>query len=254
MRYSFLQKCILVLLVFIMLWSLLPLALFGFFGYGVLAPFLTAGVLLAVTLNFSKIKKARGKLAVLLKALSAVLGILIFFMLSIFSVCMFQKGTERYNHSATTVIVLGGGLTGDGKPSGLFLNRLEKAYEYLCQNESAVCIVSGGKAENGISEAQCGIHFLLEKGILKTRLITEEKSQNTRENFEQCAIIIAENKLSKHCAVITDGFHQLRAQKAALACGLEPAGVSTRTPPLLFVYFCSREMFALANEYILTGV
>ena len=54
----------------------------------------------------------------------------------------------------STVVVLGCQVRADGSPSKALRQRIERAYEYLTENENAVCVASGGK---GTPSSQYGV-------------------------------------------------------------------------------------------------
>lgn len=151
----------------------------------------------------------------------------------------------------STVVVLGCKVNG-AKPSLMLERRLEAAYEYLNEHETAVCIVSGGQGSNeGISEAQCMYNYLTEKGISPERVIMENKSSTTSENLEFSKEIIDRYGLSENIAIATDGFHELRASIIAEKAGLNPTGaVSAETPAYLLATYHFRETIAVLNELI----
>lgn len=151
----------------------------------------------------------------------------------------------------STVVVLGCKVNGTS-PSLMLSKRLEAAYEYLNENKNAVCIVSGGKGSNeGISEAQCMYNYLTEKGISSDRIIMEDKSTTTSENLEFSKKIIEQKGYGKDIAIVTDGFHEFRANMLAKKVGLNPTGaVSADTPLYLLATYHFRETIAIANEAI----
>lgn len=151
-----------------------------------------------------------------------------------------------------TVVVLGCKVNGT-KPSLMLEKRLEAAKDYLNDNPNAVCVVSGGQGYNeGISEAQCMYEYLTQNGIAPERIYTEDKSTTTKENFEFSEKIIEENGLSKNIAVVTDGFHELRANMIAQEVGLTVTGsVSADTPSYMLATYHMREIVAIGAEVLL---
>ena len=64
-----------------------------------------------------------------------------------------------------TVIVLGCQVRGE-RPSLMLMERIESAYDFLCENPEVPCIVTGGKGDDeNISEAQCMYDNLVKMGI-----------------------------------------------------------------------------------------
>ena len=62
-----------------------------------------------------------------------------------------------------------------------------------------------------MSEAKCMYDTMVEDGISPDRLIMEDKSKNTMENFRYSREVLADNDLGEDITVTTDSFHMLRA-------------------------------------------
>ena len=160
-------------------------------------------------------------------------------------------GACRTPDKNATLVVLGCQVNGTN-PSQMLRIRLETAYNYLVANPDTKCVVSGGQGSNeGISEAQCMYNWLTEKGISADRIYMEDKSTNTDENIEFSKKIIEEENLNENLAIVTDGFHELRASIIAAKHGCSSGAVSAPTPFYLAANFTTREIFALAAEIIL---
>lgn len=151
----------------------------------------------------------------------------------------------------TTLVVLGCKVDGNS-PSKSLRRRLEAAYDYLTANENIKCVVSGGQGSNEImSEAQCMYDYLTEKGIDKDRLYIEDKSTNTKENIIYTREIIEQNNLETEITIVTDGYHQLRANITAVKNNVNVAGaVSANTPLEILPTYWVREWFAIPVELI----
>lgn len=160
-------------------------------------------------------------------------------------------GACRTPAENSTLVVLGCQVNGTN-PSKMLRIRLETAYDYLVENPDTKCIVSGGQGSNErISEAQCMYNWLTEKGISADRIYVEDKSTNTDENIEFSKQIIEKENLNKNLAIVTDGFHELRASIIAAKHGCSSGAVSAPTPFYLAANFTTRELFALAAEILL---
>ncbi len=87
--------------------------------------------------------------------------------------------------------------------------RLDKAKEYLTENPSTKCIVSGGQGLNEpFSEAEGMAKYLIEQGISEDRIIKEDKSQSTKENIINSSKYIESDA---SVGIITNNFHMFRA-------------------------------------------
>lgn len=126
-----------------------------------------------------------------------------------------------------TVVVLGAGLRGD-RPSRTLRERLDAAYEYLIAHPEAPCVLSGGQGpDEPCTEAAAMKTYLLNKGIDEERLYLEEQSTSTAENLAFSRQVIEENGLPTAIAVVTQEFHQCRAQAFAARQGFDTVGAVT---------------------------
>ena len=162
-------------------------------------------------------------------AIIAIVGALLSLFLVI-SGCMIHACTKKPSNDAT-LLVLGAALRGD-QPSKLLSGRLETAYAYLIEHADAVCIVSGGQGEDEIcTEASVMKRYLVKKGIDPARIYEESKSTSTFENIKFSREIIEENGLSSSVAVVTQEFHQFRAQQFVRRAGLTVSGAVVAHSP-----------------------
>lgn len=128
-------------------------------------------------------------------------------------------------------IVLGAGLNGD-KPGPVLKDRLNEAIKYLDVHKDTEVIVSGGQGSNEIvPEAVAMKNYLVQKGINSNRIIEENKSQTTMQNFEFSKEILEQKGVSKETVVvITSDFHLDRALILAKIYGVNAIGLSAKTP------------------------
>jgi len=154
----------------------------------------------------------------------------------------------------STVVVLGCQVRADGSPSKALRQRIERAYEYLTENENAVCVASGGKGlDEPRSEAAVIRDRLVEMGIDPERIYVEDGSHDTNQNMKYTAEIIEREGLSRNIAVITNSFHQYRASVYAVHHGLEAHSVSSETDALAYPTYLLREVFAVVKMKIITA-
>lgn len=152
-----------------------------------------------------------------------------------------------------TAVVLGAQVTGSGKPSRILNRRIIAAEQYLKENPEANAVLTGGKGtDEVVSEADCMYHELIERGIAAQRLYKEDKATNTAENFRFSQQIIEENRLPSDIAVVTDGFHQLRARLIAQKQEVSEhiGSVSADTEWVFIPTYTVREWFALPTVWL----
>lgn len=132
---------------------------------------------------------------------------------------------------ADYLIVLGAGIKGE-KVSLTLAGRLDRALEYLNENTDTKVIVSGGQGENeSISEAEAMKRYLIERGLPEARIILEDASTSTYENFVYSAKLIeeAEGVLENvDIAFVTTRFHLFRSMKTAKFANVDAFGIGAR--------------------------
>ena len=195
---------------------------------------------------------SKNKKSKLFKTGTAILTAVVLMIISLISVetvCM-KKACKSEPKSNSTVIVLGCRVK-NGKPSLMLKGRLDAAYNYLEKNPDSICIVSGGKgADESISEAECMHKYLVDKGIDEKRLIKEDKSKTTYENFEFSAQIIEEKSLSNSVAIATNDYHEYRASIFAKKFSLDFGSVPSKTAYYLYPVNYVRELFGILYFWI----
>ncbi len=131
------------------------------------------------------------------------------------------------------LLILGCRVRGD-KAEETLMMRIERAAEFLKENQSTVAICCGGIVHDDqtLSEAEVIRRELIALGISPDRIILEDKSRTTLENFINAKAIIESTtpieKVSLAC--LSSDFHLLRAEKLALRCGIRASYVAAASP------------------------
>lgn len=160
------------------------------------------------------------------------------------------KNMNNPPKETTTVVVLGCRVK-NRKPSLALKERLDKTYQYLNVHQELKCILSGGKGDNEeISEAKCMYQYLVEKGIDSKRLYLEDKSTSTRENILFSYQMIEKENLPKKITIITNEFHEYRAQTIASRLKIKSYAIPAKTAWWLFPTYFVREIFGMFYEFI----
>ena len=176
----------------------------------------------------------------------------IIILLVIISTCSYKILTNMniLPQEETTVVVLGCRVK-NKKPSLALKERLDKTYQYLNENPKLQCILSGGQGANEeISEAKCMYQYLVSKGIDPHRLYQEDKSTSTRENILFSYRLIKKENLPKAITIITNEFHEYRAQTIARRLNIKSYAISAHTAWWLFPTYFVREIFGIVYEFI----
>lgn len=221
------------------------------FNIGNTAGMFVCAVLFFVIIYWSKLftllceNKALRFTAIIITAIAAVLVILA----AVISAFMLSAVNSPPSEN-TTVIILGCKVKGE-RPSVMLSKRINAAYEFLSENPSTMCIVSGGQGSDEImSEAECMKRELVKKGIAEERIIMEDKSTSTDENLRFSLEKMQENGLSGSVTIVTSEFHQLRAKMIASQYFQESYAVSASTAWYLLPTYWVREWFGVTYQFI----
>lgn len=156
---------------------------------------------------------------------------------------------------ADAFIVLGAGLRGDIITQPLAA-RLDKAIEYLTSNNNTVVVVSGGQGpDESITEAYAMKEYLISNGIDSNRIIEEDKSTSTYENFKFSKEILDKKFLNKNYRVVfaTNDFHVFRAKMIAHDAGLNADATGAKSRYYMIPNFYLREYLAIFKYLILSN-
>ncbi len=151
------------------------------------------------------------------------------------------------------LIILGAGLNGD-QLSWTLWERMQKGLDYLEEHPNLRVVLSGGQGPGEtISEAEGMRRFLVEHGISNERILKEDQSTSTMENFRFSKEILVQQpgfQSSGNVAVITNDFHLFRSKILARRNGLIPVGIPSPTPWYLVPNVYLREYFAVVKSLI----
>lgn len=186
----------------------LLMTLIANFNIGIVPVYGLGAVLMLYSVFYEKIKWRKLVTGVLAFGISVLL---------IFGSCLAIFGSnDNADYNEKTVIVLGCGIRGERVSVGL-AKRLNKAYEYHLKNPEASIIVAGGQGpQEDIPEALAMKRYLVDKGVPEEKIIMEDKSTSTIENFKFSYDIMLENNLPNDSVVfVTNAYHVYRASEYA---------------------------------------
>ena len=141
---------------------------------------------------------------------------------------LYSQG-DRPMKPADAVIVLGCGVRGE-RVSLTLAYRLDRAIQYLEAYPEAAVVVSGGQgAGEDIPEALAMQRYLVARGIDAGRIIMEDRSTSTIENFEFSKALIQQHiGPDASVAFVTTRFHVYRATLVANKLNMEVSGVGAQ--------------------------
>lgn len=153
------------------------------------------------------------------------------FFLVVGAMTLVLKSAERAHvePGRDALIVLGCAVR-NGRPSLTLCYRLDVALRYLEDSPNTTVIVSGGQGpQESVSEAKAMADYLAAHGVPRERIILEDQSTSTYENFKFCEEILAERfPQGASVAFVTTGFHVYRSRRVAAMHGIEAAGIPAR--------------------------
>lgn len=208
---------------------------------------LSFGIVIAFIGFFSQ-RMPKKPFFLLVKAgICVYLGFFIF--MSFFIFINSKVNTTDFTEDA--VIVLGCAVHGE-TPSPTLYNRLENALIYAEKNPDALIIVSGGQGpQEKISEAEAMSRYLKENGIDESRIVLEDKSTSTSENFKFSKPILDKTFPNGYTfSYITNDFHSYRAYSLAKLNGLNPTAFNCKTDIFSFVPLYLRECLAVIKLWV----
>ena len=118
---------------------------------------------------------------------------------------------------ADAIVILGGGISQDGKLKQTTINRLDKGIELFNQGIARYIILSGKYSSEldyipVTTEAKAMAKYLEDKGIPEDRILLEEESMDTIGNAYFTKVKILKPRNWKNIVVVTSDFHIPRAE------------------------------------------
>lgn len=148
------------------------------------------------------------------------------------------------------IMILGCEINKDGSLTPLLRGRTEKALEFAkLQKENTgkeiAFVPSGGQGSDEVMpEARAIGNYLLEKGIPADRIIVEDRSLNTEENFRYSYGLIKERNTDPKIAFSTTNYHVFRAGAIASMQGIGAEGIGSATKAYFWINAFIREYIA----------
>lgn len=127
--------------------------------------------------------------------------------------------------------------------------RLDYAVQITADTKQPVSFLlcGGDTAKNGFTEASKMREYLLQLGIEENRIILEDTSSTTVENFKNAADILKRYP-SKQIAFLTSEYHVFRSSLCARSAGIPLHGIGCPTPLLRVPASYIREAIAWTSK------
>ncbi len=205
-----------------------------------------AGIFISFTLKY--LCNQNIKLAEWIMYPTLILFLIAACILTLIELIILTFSRQRTERGMDYMIVLGARVKGEIL-SKILLQRMITAVTYLQKNPGTNVIVSGGKGDGeNLSEAEAMKRYLINQGIADNRIIKEDQSSNTYENFLFSKQLLNENAT---VAVVTNGFHMFRATRIAKKQGLVRVhGLAAPTDKVLALNYYVREAVGVMKDML----
>jgi uncharacterized SAM-binding protein YcdF (DUF218 family) len=165
-----------------------------------------------------------------------------------------RAATHKPAKNKEYMLVLGCNVKPDGTPSGVLRKRIDAAKEFAdsqerITGEAPVIIASGGKGnDEPISEARCIKKYLVDEKHYKSKVLIEDESTTTRQNFLYSKKLARTNE---NIAFATTDYHVFRSGVIATKQGYKRIeGVGAKSPWYFYQNAMIREYIAnIRSEY-----
>jgi len=152
-------------------------------------------------------------------------GMLILGALAETSLRIIQAAKENQVHVADAIVVFGAAQY-DGRPSPVFLARLDHAYDLFQRKLAPVVIITGGAGNDPkYSEGGVGRDYLIGRGVPEGDLIAETQGSDSARSAERVSVIMWTNGMHS-CIAVSDAYHVFRIQRM-----LEREGLTAYVAP-----------------------
>ena len=196
---------------------------------GVMLPAMIGAPMLLIGLAMPIVKKLTRK-SRFIRVIAFIVSLvyLLGFTLIFVTTGLILVNSSEPDDGADVLIVLGGGIRGR-TPTLTLKYRLDSAYEYLERNPATVVIVSGGQGDDEVCpESEVMKSYLVGRGISGDRIIEENESKSTEENFRFSKAITDELFPGGTVVFTTTRFHVFRSELVAKKEGLNAEGIPAK--------------------------
>ena len=137
---------------------------------------------------------------------------------------------KGYRDKCEYLLVLGGNVIGADTPSPQLEQRMKTAAQYLLENPETIAVPCGGcfREKQTKSEAAIIADYLISQGVEKERIVLEDKSETTYQNFEFGTKIIRNHSGKEldevSVAFLSSDYHMHRAAIIAKQSGIRNCG------------------------------
>lgn len=167
------------------------------------------------------------KLSLILTSLFFVYILIVFFQ-----VYYAARNDDVNEDTKVDAIVVLGAAQYNGRPSNVLKARLDHALDLYERGVAPTIIVTGGNQPGDqFTEATASAKYLMDRGVKDGNILREVHGNSTYDSLRDTAAFTKDRDIEK-VVIVTDGFHELRAQKIASEVGLNAIGSPTPNSPI----------------------
>ena len=166
----------------------------------------------------------------------------------------FEAGRHQPDYDKDYVIILGCRIRPDGSLYPLIRGRVERALAFAsaqaaATGKRAVLVPSGGQgSDEPLSESEAMAAYLVAQGVPPAEILTENRSQTTRENLQFSRDLITEKNSDARVAFSTSSYHVCRGGILAEEMGWNIDGMGSHTKWYFWPNAFLREFVGLLSE------
>lgn len=180
--------------------------------------------------------------------MGVILIAVVYVIITTVSICTYSKKDEKCN--ADVAIILGAGAT-DEEVSAVYRERINHGIWLYENGYVDAILVTGGIGEgNQESDAKIARQYLMQQGISKEIIYTEDESTITQENIKNAKEIMKEHSFET-AIIVSDPLHMKRAMLMASDYGIE--AYSSPTPTSMYRSWRTKLPFLLREEFFYIG-
>ncbi len=181
--------------------------------------------------------------------ISVILFVFLFFVILTRNVCLVIKSAKGNTESTPDYLMILGYRILNNTIDATLRSRIDAAADYLLKHPDVIAVPCGGitQKDQKNPEAQIMAQELIKKGISKDRIILEDKSKTTEENFINAKAIIDRRSgmNTPKIAFLSSELHLYRAGLLAKRINFEVTSLPAESPSDVKVKNYLREAFIL---------